>query len=57
MNKKTYNIPVVWQMMGYVTVEAESFDAAVDTARESELPEGSYIENSFEVDYEGITEA
>jgi hypothetical protein len=48
---KTYKIPVVWQMHGYVEVEAESMSEAVNNAMDAPLPEdGSYIEGSFEVD-------
>lgn len=48
---KTYKIPVVWQMHGYVEVEAESMSEAVNVAMDASLPDdGSYIEGSFEVD-------
>jgi hypothetical protein len=44
---KTYRVPVVWQMYGYVEVQAEAQYAAL----EAPLPEdGSYIEGSFEID-------
>ena len=56
MSKKIYTIPVVWQMIGTITIEADSFDSAIDAAKEADLPEGSYLENSFEIDYEGISE-
>jgi hypothetical protein len=48
---KTYRVPVVWQMYGYVEVQAESMSEAVNNAMEAPLPEdGSYIEGSFELD-------
>jgi len=48
---KTYKIPVVWQMYGYVEVEAESMVEAINLAYDAPLPDdGSYIEGSFEVD-------
>lgn len=54
---KTYKIPVVWQMHGYVTVDAVDVDDAIYEATEAPLPEdGSYIEGSFEVDVLGIDE-
>ena len=56
MSKKIYTIPVVWQMIGTITIEADNFDSAIDAAKEADLPEGSYLENSFEIDYEGISE-
>lgn len=58
---KTYNVPVVWQMYGYVTVKAESMAEAVDEVEngggDMPLPmDGEYIEGSFEVDHEGIVD-
>lgn len=48
---KTYRVPVVWTMMGYVTVEAESLSEAQREAMNAPLPEdGSYLEDSFEID-------
>ena len=53
----TYKIPVVWQMYGYVEVQAESMSEAVNKAYDVPLPEdGSYIEGSFEVDESGIVD-
>jgi hypothetical protein len=54
---KTYKIPVIWQMYGYVTVEADSLTEAISEANCAPLPEdASYVENSFEVDEVGIDE-
>ena len=53
---KTYKIGVVWQMYGYVEVEANSLEEAVKQVERArgELPEdASYVEGSFEVDVEG----
>ena len=48
---KTYKVGVVWQMYGYVEVEAVDVDEAIHNAMEAPLPEdGSYVEGSFEVD-------
>jgi hypothetical protein len=50
---KTYKIPVVWQMMGTVEVQAESLDDAVGKVLDTSVPlpeDGEYIEGSFEVD-------
>jgi hypothetical protein len=53
---KTYKIPVVWQMIGHVEVQAESLIEAINEAMDAPLPEdGSYIEGSFEVDEAGVT--
>ncbi len=57
---KTFKVPVVWQMMGYETVEAKSLTAAIDKVMSEEyaavqgLPEGNYIDDSFGVDIEGL---
>ena len=54
---KTYRVPVVWQMYGYVEVEADSVAEAIHEAKGAPLPEdGSYIEGSFEVDDSMIDE-
>jgi hypothetical protein len=54
---KTYKIPVVWQMHGYVEVEADSMSGAIHEAQAAPLPDdGSYIEGSFEVDEAGIVD-
>ena len=56
---KTYKVPVVYQMYGYVYVQAESMDEAVDKVQNGNgdmpLPDtADYVEGSFEVDHDGI---
>lgn len=54
---KTYKIGVVWQVYGYVEVEADSLTEAVLIAEDAPLPDnGEYIEGSFEVDHDGLVE-
>ena len=54
---KTYKIPVVWQMYGYVEVEADSMSEATLVAMDAPLPiDGDYVEGSFEVDESGIVD-
>ena len=56
---KTYKIPVVYQMYGYVYVQAESMSEAVDEVQNGDgaLPDnGEYLEDSFEVDHMGLME-
>ena len=53
-----YKVPVVWSMMGYVLVDAEDSDKAMEYVKEhkDELPlptNGEYLEDSFEVDEDG----
>jgi hypothetical protein len=58
---KTYKVPVVYTMYGYVEVEAESMAEAVDEVEngggDMPLPSASdYVEGSFEVDHDGLVE-
>ena len=54
---KTYKIPVVWTMMAYVEVKAESLDEAINEVMNAPLPDnGEYLEDSFEVDHMGLME-
>jgi len=54
---KTYKIPAVWQMYGYVNVVAESMAEAVLIAENGPLPtDASYVEGSFEVDHDAVDE-
>lgn len=48
----TYQIPLIWQVYGKVTVEAASLREAVDYALgpECPLPEGDYLDESVMVD-------
>jgi hypothetical protein len=56
--KKKFIIPVVWQMMGTITIEADSLEDAIAQVEDdgTPLPQGSYIEASFEVDHASIDE-
>jgi len=51
---KLYRIPAEWKMYGYVEVRAESLDEAVEEAIAASLPLGTYVDGSFEVDYEAV---
>ena len=47
---KTWNIPVVWQVSGCVSIEADTLDEALSKARDSgSLPVGQFVEDSFDV--------
>lgn len=53
MEKKFYRIPCTWQEYGVMEIEATSLEEAVEIAEsESRLPDGSYVEASFEVNHE-----
>ena len=53
---KKYKIPCGWEMYGVMEVEADSLDAAIETARlHGELPTNAdYVNSSFEVDMEVV---
>ena len=53
---KTYRIPVIWEMWGIIDVEARSLKTSKAKVFEPEigLPDGHYIEDSFQIDEEGI---
>lgn len=55
---KTFLIPVCWEAYGMVRVEAESIEDAVRyvNGHECLMPEGYYVEDSLNVDYEMIEE-
>lgn len=54
--KKMWKIPVTWRMYGFVKVEAPSLEEAFELAADPSvpLPNGDYIEDSFEVDEDDI---
>ena len=47
-----FRIPMVWQMYGRLDVEADPLQEAIEYALgpESPLPEGSYLDDSVEID-------
>ena len=49
-----FKIPVYWQMYGTIEIEAASLNEAIRIAKSPEtgLPEGNYVEDSFDVDEE-----
>lgn len=49
-----YKIPVSWQCYGYVKIEANNLEEAINKAWEDDipLPEGEYVDASWEVDEE-----
>lgn len=51
---KKYKIPVFWQMMGEIEVEAENYEEAMMLAESEPLPEGDYVGGSFEVNRECV---
>lgn len=51
-----FKVPVTWKMYGYMYVEAETKEDAVKEAYswETPLPQGNYLDDSFEVDEDFI---
>ena len=53
---KKYKIPVSWQMYGYMDIKAEDWDEAIGIAEDetTSLPDGDYVQGTFEVDHDII---
>ena len=51
-----YKIPVIWEVYGFMRIEASSLELAILKAIEEEpLPEDTrFLEESFEIDWDGI---
>ena len=49
---KTYKIPVFWSVYADMQIEAKTLRDAIKKANELELPQGTYLEDSFAVDQE-----
>ena len=55
--KKWHKVPVAWQMYGYMDIEAEGWDEAIEIAEDDATPlptNADYVEGSFEVDHDII---
>lgn len=55
---KKYKIPITWQSIEIFHVEAESLEDAIKEALENffKIPDGKYLEDSFDIDHEGLEE-
>lgn len=55
---KAFLIPLYWEMYGRVEVQSESLEDAIKYVMgpKCSLPEGSYVDDSLNVDYEMIEE-
>lgn len=52
---KEYTIPVVWSVMGRMKIKATSLEEALLKAEDVPLPkDSSYLDDSFEIDYDGV---
>jgi len=54
---KEYKIPCVWQQYGFLTIEADDWDEAIEIAEAEDTPlptESEYVMASFEVDHDMI---
>ena len=54
--KRSFKIPVVWEMCGMVTVEAKNLKEAIEIVKNDNddipLPEGNYVDGSFQLSTE-----
>lgn len=53
---KKYEIPVTWMMRGSLNIEADSLAEAIKKAHDEPLPNGEYIDGSFEIDNDYLSE-
>lgn len=51
-----FKIPVQWSVYDHYEIEADTLEEACEDANEQCLPNGDYIEDSFEIGYDGIEE-
>lgn len=54
---KKFKIPVSWEMYGFVEIEAETLDEAVNRAWNDNIPlpyYSEYVDESFRVDEEDV---
>lgn len=47
-----YNVPVSWEEYGWCDVEAANPEEAIDRATCEDLPDGTYVDDSMNVDEE-----
>lgn len=54
----TFQIPVIWKMRTIMSVNAHSLKEAIKVvnSHEYQLPEGEYVEDSYEIDYDRLEE-
>jgi hypothetical protein len=55
----TYKVGCSWEVYGYLEIQADSLEAAIEIAEseDTELPsESHYVECSFLVDHDAITQ-
>lgn len=53
-----YKIPVSWECYGYVNIEANNLEEAINKAWKDNipLPEGEYVDDSWRVDEDAALE-
>ena len=53
---KNYKIPVTWTMYAVVQVQAQDVNDAINKVEAGSIPTGgSYLEDTFQVDNDGLT--
>lgn len=52
----TFKVPVKWKMRTIMKIPARSLKEAIQivNSQEHDLPEGEYIDDSFEIDYDRL---
>ena len=54
--KNIFEIPVRWQMRTILRVSADSLKTAIQRVnrQEYDLPDGNYVDDTFEIDYDRL---
>lgn len=47
---KTYRVDCQWSLVGCYTIEASTEEEAIQLANELPLPDGDYLDGSFDID-------
>jgi hypothetical protein len=45
-----FAIPINWSMYATMYVEADDLDHAIDIANQQDIPDGEYVDGSWEID-------
>lgn len=54
--EKEYEIPITWEMFATLKIKARSLDQAILKATDAELPEGTFVGASLQIEHELLQE-
>jgi hypothetical protein len=55
-NVPTYKIPISWTLTAELDIEADSVEDAIFKAEDANLPRGEYLDSSFDVNVDIISQ-